>query len=119
VGQRAALAALRTDPAIFDAMALEFRKRCEYAYERLSRMPGIAVKPPAGSFYIFPRVHAIMPDCERFAMELLDQEQVVTVPGSAFGPSGEGFVRLACTVDMDRLREAMDRMERFVMRHMS
>ncbi len=119
VGQRAALAALRADPAIFDAMAREFRQRCEYAYERLSRMPGIAVKPAAGSFYIFPRIQSLIPDCEQFAFDLLDQEQVVVIPGSAFGPSGEGFVRLACTVGMKTLTQAMDRIERFVRRHVS
>lgn len=117
VGQRAALAALRADPAVFDDMNRQFRMRCEYAFDRLSRMPGIEVRPAAGSFYIFPGIRKVTPDCRRFAFDLLDQEQVVVVPGSAFGPSGTGFVRLACTVGMERLAEAMDRIERFVRRH--
>ena len=100
-------------------MAREFRQRCEYAYERLSRMPGIEVEPAAGSFYVFPSVQSVIPDCAQFAFDLLDQEQVVVIPGSAFGPSGEGFVRLACTVGMETLTEAMDRIERFVRGYVS
>ena len=119
VGQRAALAALKTDEAKFDAMAKEFENRCEYACQRLSRMPGVEVKPTAGSFYIFPRIEAIISDCEQFAFDLLDQEQVVVVPGAAFGPSGKGFVRIACTVGKEKLVEAMDRIERFVRRYSS
>ena len=119
VGQRAALAALKTDGAAFDAMAKEFENRCEYACQRLSRMPGVEVKPTAGSFYIFPRIEGIISDCKQFAFDLLDQEQVFVVPGAAFGPSGKGFVRIACTVGKEKLVEAMDRIERFVRRYAS
>ena len=119
VGQRAALAALKTDGAAFDAMAKEFENRCEYACQRLSRMPGVEVKPTAVSFYIFPRIEGIISDCKQFAFDLLDQEQVVVVPGAAFGPSGKGFVRIACTVGKEKLVEAMDRIERFVRRYAS
>jgi aspartate/methionine/tyrosine aminotransferase len=114
VGQRAALAALEAEPSRFDRMADAFRQRCDMVYRRLAQMPGIRVQPPAGAFYIFPDISAITPDGGRFALDLLDREQVVVVPGSAFGPSGKGFVRLACTVDQARLTEAMDRLERFV-----
>jgi aminotransferase len=119
VGQRAALAALKADAAKFDAMAKEFEDRCGYVYQRLSQMPGVDVKRTEGSFYVFPRIAAIISDCEQFAFDLLDQEQVVVVPGSAFGPSGKGFVRIACTVGKEKLVDAMDRFERFVRRHHS
>ena len=82
-------------------------------------MPGVEVKPTAGSFYIFPRIEGIISDCKQFAFDLLDQEQVVVVPGAAFGPSGKGFVRIACTVGKEKLVEAMDRIERFVRRYAS
>ena len=114
VGQRAALMALKTDESQFDAMAKEFGERCEFVFQSLQKMPDTEVNPVEGSFYIFPKIAALNPDCEHFAFDLLDQEQVVVIPGSAFGPSGKGFVRLACTVDKDRLTEAMDRLERFI-----
>ncbi|RLB23936.1 MAG: pyridoxal phosphate-dependent aminotransferase, partial [Deltaproteobacteria bacterium] len=47
---------------------------------------------------------------------LLSEEQVVVIPGGAFGPSGRECVRISCTVDQERLSEALDRMERFIRR---
>jgi aspartate/methionine/tyrosine aminotransferase len=117
VSQRAALAALRADQGQFEAMWKEFQERCDLVFQRLKKMPGIRVHPTAGSFYVFPNITEITSDCERFALDLLAQEQVVVVPGAAFGPSGKGCVRLACTVKKDRLIEAMDRFERFVRRY--
>jgi len=116
IGQRAALQALRSDDGRFDEMADEFQKRCDLVYRRLNQMPGIRVLPTNGSFYIFPDVSDVVSDCKQFAFDLLDQEQMIVIPGTAFGPSGKGFVRIACTVNQDRLTEAMDRMERFVIR---
>jgi aminotransferase len=114
VGQRAALAALRADENQFRAMAREFKDRCELVYARLKEMEGIRVLPPAGSFYVFPNLAAVTDDVGQFALELLDREQVVVIPGSAFGPSGDAFVRISCTVNRDLLQQAMDRMERFI-----
>ena len=114
VSQRAALGALRAERGQFETMWHKFRERCEFVFKRLKKISGIQVHPTAGSFYIFPNITDITPDCERFALELLAREQVVVVPGAAFGPSGKGCVRLACTVNKNRLAEAMDRLERFV-----
>lgn len=115
VGQRAALAALRADENLFKAMAQESKERCELVYTRLKEIRGVRVLPPAGSFYIFPNLEAITVDTGQFAVDLLDKEQVVVIPGSAFGPSGDGFIRISCTVNKDLLAEAMDRMERFIL----
>jgi aminotransferase len=114
VSQRAALAALRADQAKFEAMWGEFRERCDMVFQRLKKITGIRVHPTAGSFYIFPNIEEITSDCEQFALDLLAQKQVIVVPGSAFGPSGKGCVRLACTVKKDLLAEAMDRFESYV-----
>jgi len=116
IGQRAALAALKADRAVFAAMENEFEERCHVACERLRAMPGIRINPAAGSFYLFPSIAAITEDDKSFAMDLLDEEQVVVVPGSAFGPSGAGCIRISCTVGISRLSEALDRIERFIRR---
>ncbi len=116
LGQRAALAALQGDVAPFQDMATEFAHRSAYVYERLIEMPGIRVHKPGGSFYLFPSVAALEADGERFANQLLEEEHVVVIPGFSFGAGAESCVRLACTVDMQRLEEAMDRLERFVHR---
>jgi len=114
VGQRAALSALRMKQTVFDEMAAEYEARCQLVYGRLETMPGIKVHPSQGSFYLFPNVEEIMEDATRFALELLDREQVVVIPGEAFGSSGKGCVRISCTVNQAQLSEAMDRFERFV-----
>lgn len=114
VSQRAAIAALAQPEATWESMRQEFAARCRLVYERLAAMPGVTVAPPQGSFYLFPRIAQIGGDGRRFALELLNREQVVVVPGEAFGPSGAGCVRLACTVGLERLAQAMDRLERFL-----
>jgi len=114
VGQRAALSALRMKQTVFDEMAAEYEARCQLVYGRLETMPGIKVHPSQGSFYLFPNVEEIMEDATRFALELLDREQVVVIPGEAFGSSGKGCVRISCTVNQAQLSEAMNRFERFV-----
>jgi aminotransferase len=114
VGQRAALAALRCDPAPFAAMGKAFEERVDYLYERLAAMPGVRVSRPRGAFYIFPDFSAFGRDCRALAFELVDTARVATVPGYAFGPSGQGCLRLAATVDKARLATAMDRLQAFL-----
>ncbi len=118
IGQRAGLAALNTDRQVFAAMENEFETRCKFAWERLKAMPGIRINPASGSFYLFPSIAAITEDDTSFAMDLLDEEQVVVVPGSAFGPSGAGCIRISCTVGTSLLSEALDRIEGFIHRRM-
>lgn len=116
-GQRAGLAALRGPKEPFQAMADEFARRSQYVYSRLAEMPGLRVNRPQGSFYMFADVSGSGMDGLAFAETLLKEEQVVVIPGETFGPSCQPFIRIACTVPMDRLEIAMDRMERFMKRY--
>lgn len=114
VSQRAALGALQQASSILESMVDEFQLRRDLVYEALERMPGIRVHKPAGSFYIFPNLENITSNTEQFAMDLLEQERVVVIPGTAFGPSGAACVRIAFTVDRGLLAEAMERFTRFI-----
>lgn len=116
VSQRAALAALRMDPAVVEDMARRFEARSDLLYEGLKRLPGVRVNKPAGSFYIFPDVSALTDDTYRFALDLLQEERVAVVPGFPFGPSGSGCIRLAATVNQQMISEALERIERFITR---
>ncbi len=116
VSQRAALAALAQPPRLFDEMTEAFRRRRDLALEMLGGMEGVRVHTPPGSFYLFPDIQALGRDPEVLARGLLEQEQVVVIPGGAFGPSGRGCIRLACTVDSARLEQALGRMQRFLAR---
>ena len=114
VSQRAALAALQLDPEVVNAMAEEFRIRRDHSYEALQKLPGVKVHKPGGTFYIFPDISQITQDSRQFALDLLDKEQVVVIPGEAFGPSGKGCLRIALTVNQEVLKEAFERIQRFI-----
>jgi aminotransferase len=116
VSQRAGLAALRQAEGQVGVMLAEFQRRRDLVYEALSSIPGVRVCKPQGAFYIFPNLESITQDTEEFAIRLLEQERVVVVPGAPFGPSGRGCVRMAFTVGMEELGEAMHRFQRFVRR---
>jgi aminotransferase len=114
VSQRAALAALRLDPQLIHAMIEEFCTRREQAYEALQQLPGVRVHKPGGTFYIFPDISQITRDSRQFALDLLKEQQVVVVPGEAFGPSGKGCLRIALTVNQELMKQALERIHRFI-----
>lgn len=114
VSQRAALAALRLDPNVVDDLIQTFGRRVDLVFDHLQSMPGVRVHKPAGTFYIFPNIEAFGKDSREFTMRFLQEEQVVVFPGSAFGPSGESCVRLACTIPEPKLEQAMARLSRFI-----
>ncbi len=113
VSQRAALAALKQPDQVWQDMAAAFERRRDLAYEALSEIQGIRVNRPAGSFYLFPSVAGLTRDPLRFSLDLLEQEQVVVIPGQGFGPSGRDCIRLACTVDEPDLDRALGKIRRF------
>lgn len=118
VSQRAGLAALRQAPSLVDDMAAEFEKRRDLLYEKLLHFPGVKIHKPTGAFYAFPNLEAITDNTEQFALDLLYEERVVVIPGGAFGASGQQCVRMAFTVDCDRLTEALNRFSRFIAKKM-
>jgi aspartate aminotransferase len=117
IAQKAAVAALNGGDDVVKVMVHEFKLRHDYVVQRLNAMPGVEVIPADGTFYIFPNVQKIIQrrgfanDLE-FAERLLQDEGLAVVPGSAFG--SEGAIRLSFAIGMDALRDALDRLERFV-----
>ena len=69
---------------------------------------------PEGAFYVFMNISETGMKSEEFSEKLLNQEKVVTVPGSSFGQYFDNFVRLAYPLKKDRINEASDRIERFL-----
>ncbi|WP_409227747.1 aminotransferase class I/II-fold pyridoxal phosphate-dependent enzyme [Gudongella sp. SC589] len=111
ISQRAAIHALRLRSEIQPGLVEEFRKRTFYAYERLNRLKGVHVMEPKGTFYLFPNIRGTGLSSAQVAEKLLKEAHVAVVPGNAFGPGGEGYLRLAVTLGVDRMKEAFDRME--------
>lgn len=114
LGQKAALYALDTqDAKLLDRRAV-FADRMAAVAERLNSMKGIRCHRAEGAFYLFPNISGTGLSSEDFSWRLLESAKVATIPGSAFGRSGEGYVRIACTQSRDTLMRAMDALEGFV-----
>jgi aminotransferase len=115
--QFAAIEALRNGEPHLQAMRAEYDRRRRFITDRFNEI-GLATFEPMGAFYCFPRVtEATGLDESAFAEQLLADERVGVVPGSAFGPSGAGHVRVCYATAYEQIVEAMDRIERFVDRH--
>lgn len=112
VSQRAAIHALRNRDVIQPPMIEEYRKRVFYAAERINQIPGMhVITPPKGTFYLFINIRETGMDSVEVSNVILQEAHVLTIPGISFGMCGEGYLRIACTVDVDLLKEAFDRIE--------
>lgn len=113
ISQRAALHALRHRAEIQPPMVEEYKKRMFYAAERINQLPKLSViDPPKGSFYLFINIKETDLTSQEAAEKILEEAHVLMLPGNAFGSCGEGYVRIACTVSVEALKEAFDRIER-------
>ena len=112
LAQRAALYALKTQDDRVRERTAVFGERMKYAVSRLNAMKGVRCDEPNGAFYLFPDISGTGKTSEEFAWRLLEAAHVAVVPGTSFGASGEGCVRVACTLPMEGLAKAFDRMER-------
>lgn len=112
--QAAAIEALEhglEDPEKYRAV---YRKRRDFVLKQLAEMGMQAVKPE-GAFYIFAKIPAKYgQDDMQFALDLAFKEKVGITPGSAFGPGGEGYVRMSYASSDENLREAMKRIKKFL-----
>ena len=113
--QYAALEALESGEEDVRGMVAEYDRRRRMVHSRLNAM-GLPTVEPRGAFYAFPDIRSTGLDDLEFAEQLLKEESVAMVPGSAFGESGRGFIRICYAADYDDIVEAMDRTERFVER---
>lgn len=110
ISQRAAIHALRHRKQFQPAMVAEYRKRMFYAAERINTIPGLhVIYPPKGSFYLFVNIKQTGLSSEDFTEKVLKEAHVLMLPGNCFGCCGEGYVRIACTVSVETLKEAFDR----------
>lgn len=116
ISQRAALHALRHRHEIQPAMVEEYRKRVFYAAERINQIPKMhVIYPPRGSFYLFINIKETGLSSEEAAEQILEEAHVLMLPGNAFGTCGEGYLRIACTVGVDVLKDAFDRIEKMIL----
>jgi aminotransferase len=115
LSQEAAVEALRKAEEDVEEMRNAYRRHRNFMHQALEEM-GLTCACPRGAFYAFPHVASLGLSSRDFALRLLEEEKVAVVPGSAFGASGEGFIRCSYATALEDIREAMVRMGRFVQR---
>ena len=113
--QYAAVEALRNGDDDVRMMRESYNERRRFVLHMLEEM-GIPCFEPMGAFYVFPCIKEFGLSSEEFANRLLSEEKVAIVPGTAFGDSGEGFLRISYAYSIDNLRKALTRLSRFVAR---
>ena len=113
MSQYAAVEALRNGEGDVEKMREEYDGRRRYLLHRFREM-GLSCFEPYGAFYMFPCIQVFGLSSEEFAEKLLESEKVAVVPGTAFGKSGEGFVRVSYAYSLEDLKKALERIERFV-----
>lgn len=112
ISQRGAIHALRNRKEIQPSMIAEYKSRVQYAAARINKISNMSVLPPKGTFYIFVNIKKTGLTSIEASDKILREAHVLTIPGISFGACGEGYIRLACTVNKDVLKEAFDRIER-------
>jgi len=113
LSQEAAIEALENGEDSMKKMRDQYRDRRDFIVRRFNEA-GLSCFLPKGTFYAFPLVEATGMDEMEFAQRLLREKEVAVVPGTAFGPSGKGFVRASFSTSFQRLMQAADRVESFV-----
>jgi aminotransferase len=114
--QRAGIEALRNGEEAVQEMLRQYDQRRRVIVDGLNTI-GMSCVEPKGAFYAFPSIETTSLDSEEFSEKLLHEQRVAVIPGTAFGQSGEGFVRCAYAASLVQIEEALGRMEDFVKRY--
>ena len=110
ISQEAAIEALQNGKSDMEKMRDQYMRRRDFIVRRFNEM-GLKCHLPSGTFYAFPNVSAFGMNSMEFAKCVLNSAKVAIVPGSAFGPSGEGYARASFSTSLQNLIKAADRME--------
>ena len=113
LSQEAALEALKNGQPALARMKEAYQDRRDLIVERFNSI-GLECHLPKGSFYAFPSIQSVGLESIDFCKGLLQKQEVAVVPGTAFGPSGAGFVRASFSTSYERIIEACDRIGKFV-----
>ena len=113
--QYAAVEALKNGDEDVEKMRTAYDQRRNFLMKAFKDM-GLQCFEPFGAFYVFPRIKEFGMTSDEFATRLLKEEKLAVVPGTAFGDSGEGFLRISYAYSIDDLKEGLDRINRFITR---
>ncbi len=113
ISQYAAIEACRYGDKDCDLHRESFEQRRNFIVNGLNRM-GLSCHLPEGAFYVFPSIKRTGLTSEKFCEELLEEQKVAVVPGTAFGQCGEGYIRISYAYSIDEIKEALKRIENFL-----
>lgn len=113
--QYAAVEALRNGDEDVEQMRQSYNQRRRFLMHSFREM-GLDCFEPYGAFYVFPCIKEFGMTSDEFATRFLEEEKVAAVPGTAFGASGEGFLRISYASSLENLKTAMERMNAFITR---
>ena len=113
--QYAAIEGLRHCQKEVEEMREAYNQRRRFLMHEFERME-LPCFEPFGAFYVFPCIKEFGMTSEEFALKFLEEEKVAVVPGTAFGDCGEGFLRISYAYSLDDLKEAISRLERFIIK---
>lgn len=116
ISQYAAIEAMEQGDGDIEAMRESYDQRRKFLYHELQRL-GLPCFEPQGAFYMFPNIREFGLSSGEFALKLLKEEKVAVVPGDSFGEWGEGFVRISYAASLQNLKEAVNRIFRFLSRY--
>lgn len=112
ISQRGAIYALRNRDEIQPPMIREYKDRVYYAADRINNISNMSVLSPKGTFYLFVNIKKTGLSSVEVSDIILKHAHILVLPGVAFGDAGEGYIRIACTVGKEKLKEAFDRIEK-------
>lgn len=111
--QYGAIEAMRNGDIHVAEMRESYMTRRNFITKGFNRI-GLPTHLPQGAFYIFPDIRSTGLTSDEFCVQLLEQQKVACVPGSAFGDAGEGFIRVSYAYSIDHIREAINRIDEFM-----
>jgi len=112
--QKAGVAALRGPQDIISKMIQEYDRRRKFIVNQLNDITGLKCNMPKGAFYVFPKIEKTGISSLEFCSKLLEREGVSTTPGSVFGESSEGYVRMSYATNLEIIGEAVKKIKGFV-----
>ncbi|WP_313539462.1 pyridoxal phosphate-dependent aminotransferase [Enterococcus sp.] len=117
ISQKAAVRALVEGINDAEVMKADYRARRDFLFEKMTGL-GFDIAKPSGAFYLFAKIPAgFDQDSMAFCVDLAEKNQLAIIPGIAFGPEAEGYVRLSYAASMENLEEAMNRLTDYVTNH--
>ncbi len=113
--QHAGVGALEGGDKCIEDMMSQFRKRRDVFINGLNKIPGISCVMPQGAFYAFPNITKTGMNSDEFTEFLLEKGGIALLSGNAFGRYGEGFVRFSYATDIEKIKEALERMRNILL----